>query len=250
MTKLSIYIAAIVISLISALKSYGQTETITVDQFDTARISPHIQVTFIKGDQEAVTIENASVSREKINIEVEGKTLKIYLDDAKMVTKNETVKEDGWKRKKPIYKGTQVTAIVTYRDLKELSVGGEEMILCKSPIDRDDFKLKIYGELKMTLNSLKVNSLQVSMYGESDLEIKEGMAKNQKYIVYGEGTINAIDLANENTKITAYGESSFRINVKEHLKVTAFGETTVAYRGNPSVSKGIVLGEATIQKIN
>jgi hypothetical protein len=40
-------------------------------------------VTFIEGDEEKVTIEKSTVSDDKINIIVNGKTLRIYLDDAK-----------------------------------------------------------------------------------------------------------------------------------------------------------------------
>ncbi len=250
MAKVSSYLVAFIISLLTTIMSYGQSKTIAVDHFDKVVISPHIQVTFEEGNTEKVTIDSAHLSQEKINIKVVGKTLQIYLDGAKMVTKNVTVKKDGWKRKEPIYKGTQVVATVTYKELSALSIGGEEIILCKSPIEADDFKLNIYGESKTTMNALKVNSLRVSMYGESYLEIKEGAANNQNYTVYGEGKINTLGLTNENTKITAYGEGSFRVKVSDKLKVTAFGEATVAYKGNPSVSKGLVLGEATIQKIN
>ncbi len=250
MTKITQYLVAFIIFIISMIHSYGQSKNINVDHFDKVTVSPHIQVTFKKGDTESVFIESSNVPHEKINIETSGNKLQIYLDDAKMVTKNVTVKEDGWKRKVPIYKGTQVIAIVTYKELKELSIGGEEVIICKSPIEREDFKLKLYGESKTTMNSLKLNSLQVSMYGESYLNIEEGTVNNQRYTVYGEGKINTLGMTNKNTKITAYGEGNFRIKVSENLKVTAFGEATVAYQGNPSVSKGIVIGDATIQKMN
>jgi len=239
MTKISVYLVTLVIALTSIVNSYSQSKTIEIDHFDEATISPHIQVTFVKGDKEAVIIESASVSKEKINIEVVRNSLKIYLDDAKMVTKNVTVKENGWKRKKPIYKGTQVVATVIYKELKELSIGGEETIVCKSAIEREDFRLKIYGESRVTLNAVALNSFIVSIYGESNLEIKDGYASNQKYTVYGEATINALEVQNQNTKITTYGESSFRVQVEDRLKVTAFGEATVAYQGNPSISKGI-----------
>ncbi|WP_235010944.1 MULTISPECIES: head GIN domain-containing protein [Aquimarina] len=250
MAKISLYLAALLISVISMMTGYSQSKTISVDHFDNVIVSPHIQVHFKEGNSEKVTIDNARLPEDKINIEVIGRTLRIYLDDAKMTTKHITIKENGWKRKVPIYKGTMITATVTYTQLKELSIRGEEIITCESPIERDDFRLKMYGEGKMTMNAVKLNSLQVSIYGESYLEIKEGVANNQKYTVYGEGEINTLGMSNENTKITAYGESHFRVNVSDRLKVTAFGETTVAYNGNPTVNKGIVLGEATIQKMN
>lgn len=250
MTKISQYLVAFVLFLVSVIMSYAQ-ETIAVSNFDKVIVSPHIQVIFEKGTEENVIIESANVSEDKINIEVERNTLRIYLDGAKMVTKTEKGYNDkGWKTKTPIYKGTQVVAKVTYKDLKELSIRGEEVILCKSPIEQEDFKLKVYGESKITMNALKVEGLQVTMYGESYLELKEGSVDNQKYTVYGEGEVNTLGIANENTKITAYGEGNFRINVSDNLKVTAYGEATVAYNGNPSINKGIIIGKAKIQKMN
>ncbi|GAA4275097.1 head GIN domain-containing protein [Aquimarina gracilis] len=249
MTKVSQYLVAIVLFLVSIITSYAQ-EIISVEKFNKAIISPHIQVTFEEGPEESVTIESASVSRDKINIEVEGKTLRIYLDGAKMITKTEKeYNHKGWKTRKPIYKGTQVVAKVTYKNIKELSIRGEEIIVCKSPIEQEDFKLKVYGEPKITMNALKTEGLNVTMYGEGYLEVKEGSVDSQKYTVYGEGEVNTLGMNNGRTKITAYGEGNFRINVSDNLKVTAYGEATVAYNGNPSINKGIIIGKAKIQKM-
>ncbi|WP_240315517.1 head GIN domain-containing protein [Aquimarina longa] len=244
------YHIALTILLFCINLCYGQTATIAVQPFDKVIISPHIQATFIQGDKESVSIKNARLSHDKIHIEVIGRTLQVYLDGAKMITKNVETTEKGWKSKKPIYKETMATAIVTYKEVKELSIGGEEVIICESPIEVDEFKLKIYGESKVTINSLKVNSLQVAIYGENYLEIKEGIANNQKYTMYGESTVNSLRMSTKKTKITAYGEGNFRINVSDQLKITAYGEATVAYDGNPIVKKGIVIGKATIQQIN
>src|SRR4051812_14500757 len=112
--------------------STGFAQTTTVNHFSKIIISPHIQVTFIEGDEEKVSIDKSSVSNDKINIEVNSKTLRIYLDDAKEVTKNESVTEGGQTVKRPIYKGTMVIATVTYKTLNDLSVRGEEEIMCKS----------------------------------------------------------------------------------------------------------------------
>ena len=57
--------------------------TTQVDHFNKVIVSPNIEVTFIEGDEEKVTIEKSTVSDDKINIQVHGKTLRIYLDDAK-----------------------------------------------------------------------------------------------------------------------------------------------------------------------
>jgi hypothetical protein len=224
--------------------------TTTVNHFDKVIISPHVQVTFIEGNEESVNIEKNTVSNEKINIEVNNKTLRIYLDGAKELDKNETVYENGYKEKRPIYKGTVVTATVTYKTLDDLSVRGEETHVCKSLLKGDKFRLKIYGESRVFLNEVNLGELQTTLYGESFLEIMSGSIKDQKYTAYGESKINSLNIKNNTTKITTYGESNFRVNVSEDIKITAYGDATVEYKGNPKITKGLNIGEVHIDKID
>ena len=223
--------------------------TTRVDHFDKVIVSPSIEVTFIEGDEEKVTIEKSTVSDDKINIKVNGKTLRIYLDDAKEVVKTEEVYENGNKVKRPIYKGTVVTATVMYKKLEELSVRGEETILCKSVLKGDKFRLKIY-ESDVFLNDVSLDELQTTIYGESSLVIKAGSVKEQKYTAYGESKINSLGINSNTTKITVYGESNFQINVSDEIKLTAFGEAVVEYKGNPTITKGLNIGEVKINKID
>jgi len=236
-------------SLLSVEYTQAQSDNIAVNHFDKVIVSPHIQVTFIEGNEESVSIQEISVSKDKLNIEVKGKTLRIYLDGAKEVTKNEKYNKNGKKRTRSLYKGTIVTATVTYKNIDELSLRGEEKFTCKSPIVQDDFRLKIYGESEITINKVELKTLRTTMYGESYIVIKEGTIGRQKFTGYGEAKINTLGAANKSTKITAYGEGSYRVNVSEELKVTAYGEATIAYTGTPNVNTGIIIGEATIQKI-
>lgn len=227
----------------------AQSKSISVEHFDKIIVSPHIEVNLVEGTEELVQIENARLSEDKINIEVEGRTLRIYLDGAKMVTKSE--KHDSGKRKgkKSIYNGTMATATITYKNLDVLSVRGEEVINCESAIEQDDFKLRIYGESKVYFNSVSVDKLSVFIYGASYLEIKDGAVNQQVYRAYGESEVNTLDMGNASTRITAYGESNFRVNVSDKLKVTCYGEASINYKGEASVDKGIVIGEASIRKI-
>ena len=221
-----------------------------VNHFDKVIVSPNIEVTFIEGDEEKVIIEKSTVSDDKINIKVNGKTLRIYLDDAKELVRNEKKYENGNKVKRPIYKGTVVTATVMYKTLEELSVRGEETIVCKSVLKGDKFRLKIYGESEVFLNDVNLDELQTTIYGESILVIKAGSVKEQKYTAYGESKINSLGINSNTTKITVYGESNFQINVSDEIKLTAFGEAVVEYKGNPTITKGLNIGEVKINKID
>jgi len=247
MLKLKIYITVL---LFFALKITFAQNTTHVNHFDKVIVSPNIEVTFIEGNEEKVTIEKSTVSNDKINIKVNGKTLRIYLDDAKEVVKTETVHENGSKVKRPVYTGTVVTATVMYKTLEELSVRGEESIVCKSVLKGDKFRLKIYGESKVLLNDVSLDELKTTIYGESILVIKSGSVKEQKYTAYGESKVNSLGINNNTTKITVYGESNFRINVSDEIKLTAYGEAVVEYKGNPTITKGLNIGEVRINKID
>src|SRR5205085_12606722 len=111
----------IITLMVFSVKALVAQTTTAVDRFDKVIISPHIEVTFIEGNEESVTIEKCTVDKEKLNIEVNNKTLRIYLDGAKELTKNKKVYDNGYEEKQPIYKGTIVTAIVTYKTMNDLS---------------------------------------------------------------------------------------------------------------------------------
>ncbi|QKX07509.1 DUF2807 domain-containing protein [Aquimarina sp. TRL1] len=229
--------------------SIAQIKSYEVKSFDKVIISPHIEVIFRKGEEEAVIVEEITEDIGKLNVEVNGKTLRIYLDGAKMVTKNEKIKKDGWKQSKPLYNGTVVKAVVTYKNIKSFSLRGEERFVMESPLVSDRLQLSIYGASQLIMKEVALKDMKVTMYGESFLEVKNGAVAHQKITAYGESKVSMLSVKNKETKITAYGEGSFRVNVSDRIKVTAYGEATVAYIGNPQIDRGIVIGEATIEQI-
>ncbi len=226
----------------------AQTKVIPVEHFDKVIVSPHIQVNFVMGDKESVSIESISVSEDKLNVEVSGSTLRIYLEDAKTVTKSE--KSDDHNGKQSIYDGTIVKATITFKTLKELSLRGEQEFVCESPLELDKFVLTVYGESRVTLNEVKLNSLNTTIYGESYLEIKSGSIGRHKITAYGESEINTPNVTTKTAKVTAYGEANIRLMVADDLKVTSYGEANISYSGDAKLNKGIVIGDATIKKIN
>lgn len=233
-----------------SIHSFSQKKNIQVESFDKAIISPHISVTFVQGNSTSVEIHTITEPMDKLNVEVVGSALRIYLDGAKTYTDSENVKGDNYDYKVPIYKGTVVTATVTYTNLEELSLRGEEKFLIESAIEQSEFRLKLYGESEVYFNEVQVDDFTTTIYGESYLELKDGTIENQKITAYGETKVNTLEVATNRAKITAYGEGSYRLNVSDRLKVTAFGEATIAYEGSPEVRRGIVIGEATIRQIN
>ena len=243
--KITVIISAFILNFGNII---AQSKIIEVEPFDKVVVSPHISVNFVQGDKESVTVESINVSEDKLNVEVSGKSLRIYLEGAKMVTKSE--KSDDYNGRQSIYDGTIVRATVTYKTLSGLSLRGDEKFVCESALELEKFDLDIYGESQVYLNEVKVDVISTTIYGESILNIKSGTINRQKITAYGESEINSLDVETKSAKITAYGEANIRLKVSDDLKVTSYGEATVEYSGDPNVNKGIVIGDANINKIN
>lgn len=236
------------IALVST--AYGQSRTVTVDHFNEIIISPHIEVSLTEGNSESVTVTKAHLPEDKIHIEVSGKTLRVYLEGAKLVAKREKIKEDGWETKRSIYTGTMAVIEITYKELKALSLRGEEKYTLNSPLHGDKFKLTTFGEAELNINEANLEELHAVIYGDTDLKIHTGSIKHQRVVTYGESRIDLTGVRNETSRVKSYGASKYRLHVSEHLKVTSYGEVDVRYKGNPTVNKGIMLGESTIRRDN
>lgn len=232
------------------LKNSVAQQVNTVEPFDKVIISPHVKVTFVKSDSESVTIENCAVETDKVNIVSKGKTLRVYLDGAKEVTKNEKDSEYGSNAKRPLYTGTVLTVTIKYKTIQDLSVRGEETILFKGKLEQDRFGLAMYGTCKVYMDEVQLQNMHTTVYGESYLEIKSGDITEQKFVAYGESKVNALAINNTVTKATLYGESKLQLNVSDLIKVTSFGDSSIGYKGSPEIKHALHIGRTKIYKIN
>jgi|SRR5678815_3351539 hypothetical protein len=237
----------ILFSLI-AVAAFAQTKT--TSPFNRIIVSPYIQVTLVQGDEESVTVNEIHVEKSKLHIEVNDKTLRIYLEGAKDLPKNEKDYSNGYKESHPLYENTSVVATITYKNLEALSLRGKEDQLCKSPIKGDKFILKIYGESTVTFNEMNLRQLNATLYGESVLEIKAGSVTDQRYTCYGESKVNSLAIDGSTSRITAYGRADLKVNVSDRIKVTSYGEAQLNYKGNPAIEKGMHFGDMVINKLD
>jgi len=239
----------LIISLLSFGISNAQSETVEVSGFSEVTISPYIEVIFKQTDKESVIIENSKVDREKIHIEVDGKELHIYLENARIVSKEEDVKVNGREMDRSIYNGTEVRITVNYKNLEAVEIRSEEVMNFEDAIRVEDFDLDIYGSPKVYFESITAEDLKIALYGESYLEIKAGKADFQRYRCYGKSEVNAVELLSSETKIAAYGNNHIVVNVSDKLKVSAFGEARIQYKGDAKVNSGLKIGKTVVQKI-
>lgn len=246
---LNIIFVALVFTGIQLTTAQEKTIALT-DNFYKIIVSPHIEAVFVQGKNPKIEVESMTESIEKLQYELVNNTLQIYLKGAKTVTEHKKVKNNGWKRKIPLYKNTVAKVKITYTSVDIFSLRGEEKITFESPLNQDKCALRIYGESEVLIKDATLNNLAVSIYGESNLIIESGSIAKQKITAYGSSKMRSLNVDSREAKITAYGEGTYQFNVSDRLKVTSYGESKFLYKGNPNLKKGIVIGESTIRRIN
>ena len=228
--------------------AYGQEEiNRELSSFNKVVASPRINLVLQKGDQESIRLVYADVDASKINIQVKGHTLRIYLDDARVVEKNQRVSKH---YKHSIYTDVNITAYVTYKEIKHLEIRGQQDVSCKDPLSAKKFTLKAYGENEIELASIKTEYFKTALYGENKVNVRGGRADYQKYKLYGENKIDTRALKSFSATTTIFGESKVKLSTQDELKVNSFGESEVRYNGDAHVNRGLVFGNASITRIN
>lgn len=210
--------------------------------------SPRVNLILKKGDRESIRLVYRDVNASKINIEVHGKTLSIFLDQARKVEKPSSKNDRYHTLNTMMYDGVSLTAYVTYKELESLEIRGNQELTCNDPIESDEFRLKAYGENDITLASLKTDFFKASLYGENELKISKGKVVEQKYRLYGENRIDTREMKSAFTSTAIFGEGNLKINTSEEVRVDAFGEPTIYVRGGGHVNKRLIFGKTYIRK--
>jgi hypothetical protein len=228
-----------------------KAQTAPVKGFHKVIVSPYIQVTFVQGDKESVTINHCMVDSSKLHVEVNGGTLRLYLDGAKNLPHYQPDhNNDGNRQSHHLYPDHAVIATVVYKKLTALSLRGTETYLCQSPLSADKFTLHVYGESSVILTEVHISKMHTTIYGECSLDIRSGEVANQNYTCYGEGKINSTAITGQEARVTAFGDADLRVNVSDRIKITAFGDTKLRYMGNPDIVKGIQLGDVDLKRLD
>jgi hypothetical protein len=233
----------------TGLTTFAQEIKKDLKHFTKIIASPRINVVLQKGEQENIRLVYNDITKSEINFFVKGKTLHIFLDDAKKVER--TVREHGENGtyRRGVYEGVSITAFVTYRDLTMIEVRGGQELTCNDAIDSDRFKLRAYGETNITLASLKTEYFKASLYGQNNLKIKKGKVLEQKYRLFGENKIDTQEMRSEYTSTSIFGEGKLKIHSTEEIRVNAFGEPHIYVNGGGHVNRRIIFGKAEIVKL-
>jgi hypothetical protein len=242
-----IYIVALLaFTSIAPLRAQEATEQ-SLKSFDKIIASPHIHVVLKKGEKEGIRLTfNDLTVKDKMNVEVTGKTLHLYLDGARKIEKYMNDEGQSWKH--GVYHGVSITAYVTFKELSCIEMRGNQELTCNDPIEADEFTLRAYGENDIKLASLESGYFLVALYGENKLEIRDGKVLEQRYKLYGQNDINTRDMKSAYASTSIFGEGHVRIHSAREVRINAFGEPRIEVDGGGHVNKQLVVGEAHIRK--
>ncbi len=211
--------------------------------FNKLIVSPHINVVLQEGAEEKVEISSRRVDERDIHVDIDGQTLRIYLEGARLTPRNHKENGMSW----DAYRDVEVTAYVTYTELKKLSVRGDQRVVCESSLKGKKFKLKTFGDNRVILSGVETDFFKASMYGDNRLEIDGGKSAKQKYLSFGDNEVNARHYEADFTKTTSFGDGEFSFNASDVIKVVAFGDADIQYRGGAYLERGLILGDSDIR---
>jgi hypothetical protein len=225
--------------------SFAQEISRELRSFDRIIVSPRINLVLEKGDSRAILVMYAGVSAEKINIEIKNKTLRVFLDDAKMTEPTERVGGDG---SRSIYRHADVTAYVTYTALEHLEIRGNQELTCNGELSARKLTLRAYGENIIDINTISAEYFKTSLYGENQLKVRDGKTDFQKYRLFGENKIDTHGMKSYAATTNTYGESRIHLNIHDELRVNAFGESEISYGGDANINRGLIFGQTRISR--
>ncbi|MCU0451474.1 MAG: DUF2807 domain-containing protein [Bernardetiaceae bacterium] len=221
--------------------SAGASKTVEkgLRPFDRLIVSQFVDVELQPGDTEAVRVTYEGVPAGEVRVEQRGRTLHVYLEHARLWTRNRRSLGGSAERR---YRGARVKAYVTFKTLRHLELRGRQRVNLPQPLEAKRFKLRLFGETDVRMAGLQTDYLKVKLFGRNELAIADGRADFQKYKLYGENYVRAKGLAAGRVKTTAFGENNLELNVAQRLSVLALGESEVYYRGGPKVRRRLLLG--------
>lgn len=236
-----------------------------LSDFNKIVVSPFIDVELQKGATEGIKIVYSNVEADKINVQIKGKTLRVYLDDAKFGFKRTYFKGKYDK----LYAGVKVKAIITYNDLRNIQIAGRSSLTCEKGLKGDRIKIKAYDEAEVTLASItskkirvscygatkveigmvEADKMRIAAYGDNDVKIGAGQVLSQTFRAYGDNIIDARGVRSSYIKVGFLGDNELKIDADDEVKLTILGEGKIQIGGTPHIRKGVIIGSPIITSL-
>ncbi|WP_445455891.1 head GIN domain-containing protein [Flavobacterium sp. HNIBRBA15423] len=245
MIKIIVTLAAFLISIISLAQVSENRE---VANFSKLNVSTGITVLYTISDSKSIQIETDS--REKlqyVKTEVEGETLKLYVNTDSEKNTNKKLKKRGWNNGVN-FKVLKI--IVSGPNLKEIKANSSADVTIKNTNSSTNLNIEISssGSISGNFNCLnlfidasssgefsgKINATSIDLESSSSSDvILSGKATRIVIQASSSSSCNLKDFNVETAIIRASSSANVILTVSKSLTVKATSSATVDYYGNP-----------------
>jgi len=193
-----------------------------VPSFSSISLSIAADVHLKQGAKQEVIVEGDKDVLDVLKTEVQGKTLKIYLDKWFMSS----------------YK--KVTIYITVPEIDGLKITGSGNITAETPVNTSDIDFTITGSGDIDISELKADQIKASITGSGTINLAgKQTAASMDVHISGSGDVNADKLEVKNFDASITGSGDCRITATEVLKARVSGSGDIYYKGKPRMDVNI-----------
>jgi len=207
------------------------SETRSTGDYDGVKIAGFFDVDLVSGKEGKITIKGEENLLSAIKVEVEDKSLKIYVEKGTQICTSS---------------GNKIQVTVPFEKISELSLAGSGDIQSKDVIKNDNLALKLAGSGNLTL-PVDTNNLELHVSGSGNIHLK-GTATKLTTKLSGSGDIDASSLKSKIVEANVSGSGNSKVTCDESIIARVAGSGNIKYIGNPDKRDVKVSGSGTITK--
>lgn len=207
------------------------SETRSTGDYDGVKIAGFFDVDLVSGKEGKITIKREENLLSAIKVEVEDKSLKIYVEKGTQIRTSS---------------GNKIQVTVPFEKISELSLAGSGDIQSKDVIKNDNLAVKLAGSGNLTL-PVDTNNLELHVSGSGNIHLK-GTATKLTTKLSGSGDIDASSLKSKIVEANVSGSGNSKVTCDESITARVAGSGNIKYIGNPDKRDVKVSGSGTITK--
>jgi len=142
---------------------------------------------------------------------------------------------------------TNLTFLITLRDLKSTSIAGSGDIKGNSRFVSDDFYAEISGSGRIDLE-LEAARLESEISGSGSIYLA-GFTKRHRATIAGSGKIYAFDMQAQNASVSITGSGDCHLTATDQLSARITGSGDALYKGHPHIEQTIT-GSGNVRNHN
>lgn len=214
----------------------NQTKKIRVGNFQNLALGYDFDVQIVKGNVCSVTATGRADDLEKLDVQVEGNTLKFDIDASW-----------SWLGYNKNHK--KIKLLITLPRIKSAEFAGASHVNMRGFDDEEQMNITVSGASHLASESIQADKLVLELSGASNAQLSGRIAKLDLELS-GASHLNAENLLVRDADIEASGASHAKVNIQKSLQVEASGASKIEYLGNPMNLSRDVSGASTVRRAN